>query len=114
MVTSSGAFTGENFRRDGFLENADRYMRAEEFIIVARRFWDSWTSDAVVADVDAGIYTGHAQIRTVEHRGPSSMFGASRRYPPGRRAIRCCCTPGDSGDGRDFGAKHPDALLTLH
>jgi len=35
MVTSSDAFTGENFRRGGFLAHADRYHRAEEFITVA-------------------------------------------------------------------------------
>src|SRR5690348_5621096 len=55
MVTSSDAFTGENFRRGGFLAHADRYRRAEEFITVARKFWDGWAADAVVADVDAGI-----------------------------------------------------------
>ena len=32
MVTSSDAFTGENFRRGGFLDHADRYKRAQEFI----------------------------------------------------------------------------------
>jgi alkanesulfonate monooxygenase SsuD/methylene tetrahydromethanopterin reductase-like flavin-dependent oxidoreductase (luciferase family) len=42
MVTSSDAFTGENFRCGGFLDHADRYRRAEEFITVAREFWDSW------------------------------------------------------------------------
>ena len=56
MVTSSDAFTGENFRRGGFLDYADRYRRAEEFITVARAFWDSWADDAVRADAAAGIY----------------------------------------------------------
>lgn len=37
MVTSSDAFTGANFRRGGFLEHADRYKRAEEFLTVAAR-----------------------------------------------------------------------------
>ena len=53
IVTSSDAFTGANFRRGGFLDHADRYQRAEEFLSVAREFWDSWASDAVLADIDA-------------------------------------------------------------
>ena len=65
MVTSSDAFTGENFRRGGFLDHADRYVRAEEFITVARRFWDSWAPDAVIADVDAGIYADPGRIHVV-------------------------------------------------
>ena len=69
MVTSSDAFTGENFRRGGFLDHADRYRRAEEFITVAREFWDSWAADAVVADDATGIYVRPDRIRAVEHHG---------------------------------------------
>jgi len=63
IVTSSDAFTGENFRRGGFLDHADRYRRAEEFLTVAGEFWDSWAADAVVADVDAGVYVNPDGIR---------------------------------------------------
>src|SRR3712207_7225075 len=35
-VTSPDAFTGENFRRSGFLDRDARYSRAEEFVEVAR------------------------------------------------------------------------------
>jgi len=68
MVTSSDAFTGANFRRGSFLDHADRYRRAEEFLTVARQFWGSWVSD-VVADVDTGIYVEPSRIRAVEHHG---------------------------------------------
>src|SRR5205807_6042040 len=67
IVTSSDAFTGENFRRGGFLDHADRYRRAEEFLTVARGFWDSWAPDAVVADVDTGTYIDSTRIETVDH-----------------------------------------------
>jgi alkanesulfonate monooxygenase SsuD/methylene tetrahydromethanopterin reductase-like flavin-dependent oxidoreductase (luciferase family) len=32
---------------DVVTSHADRYTRAEEFVTVARRFWDSWDADAV-------------------------------------------------------------------
>ncbi len=114
MVTSSDAFTGENFRRGGFLDHADRYTRAEEFITVARRFWDSWAPDAVVADVDAGIYADPTRIRTVEHRGPQFDVRGVASLPPGPQGHPVLLQAGDSSDGRDFGAKHADALFTLH
>lgn len=47
VVTSSDAFTGENFRRGGYLDQADRYTRAAEFVATARELWDSWTPDGV-------------------------------------------------------------------
>ena len=69
IVTSSDAFTGENFRRGGFLDHSDRYKRAEEFVTVAREFWDSWAPDAVLADRENGIYVDPDRIRSVEHNG---------------------------------------------
>ena len=38
-MTSSDAFTGENFRRGGFLRPEQRYERAEEILDVARALW---------------------------------------------------------------------------
>ena len=91
MVTSSDAFTGENFRRGGFLDHSDRYKRAEEFVTVAREFWDSWAPDAVVADRENGIYVDPDRIRVVEHRGPQFdvrgvAYPAARAAGPSRAA----------------------------
>ncbi len=114
MVTSSDAFTGENFRRGGFLAHTDRYRRAEEFITVARRFWDSWAPEAVVADVDAGVYADPALIGSIEHDGPQFRVRGVASLPAGPQGHPVLLQAGDSDDGRDFGAKHADALFTMH
>ncbi|MDY7556887.1 hypothetical protein RGU41_09075 [Cryobacterium sp. 10C3] len=54
MVTTSDAFHGENFRRGGFLDPKDRYVRAEEFVAVARALWDGWAPGALAANKDTG------------------------------------------------------------
>jgi FMN-dependent oxidoreductase (nitrilotriacetate monooxygenase family) len=114
MVTSSDAFTGENFRRGGFLDHADRYRRAEEFITVARAFWDSWAPDAVLADDETGIYLAPAGIRSVEHHGAQFNVRGVATLPGGPQGHPVLLQAGDSADGRAFGAKHADALFTLH
>ncbi len=114
IVTSSDAFTGENFRRGGFLDHSDRYKRAEEFVTVAREFWDSWASDAVIADADSGVYVDPARIRVVEHHGPQfdvRGVGTLPRAPQGHPVL---LQAGDSGDGRAFLAKYADAAFTMH
>ncbi len=114
IVTSSDAFTGANFRRGGFLEHADRYRRAEEFLTVAREFWDSWAADAVVADVDAGHFVDPSRIKSIEHRGPQFDVRGLATLPAGPQGHPVLLQAGDSEQGRSFGARHADALFTLH
>jgi FMN-dependent oxidoreductase (nitrilotriacetate monooxygenase family) len=114
IVTSSDAFTGANFRRGGFLDHADRYERAEEFLAVARQFWDSWEADAVSADVEAGAYADPDRIRSVQHRGPQFDVRGFATLPAGPQGHPILLQAGDSADGRAFGARNADALFTLH
>ncbi|CAM2742810.1 NtaA/DmoA family FMN-dependent monooxygenase [Mycobacterium intermedium] len=114
IVTSSDAFTGANFRRGGFLSHADRYVRAEEFLTAARKFWDSWDSDAVVADVDAGVYVDPARIHSVEYRSSQFDVRGYATLPAGPQGHPVLLQAGDSDEGRSFGARNADALFTLH
>jgi FMN-dependent oxidoreductase (nitrilotriacetate monooxygenase family) len=114
IVTSSDAFTGANFRRGGFLDHADRYLRAEEFLTVARQFWDSWEADAVLADSEAGVYVDPDRIRSIEHSGPQFGVRGFATLPAGPQGHPVLLQAGDSAEGRAFGARHADALFTLH
>ncbi len=114
MVTSSDAFTGENFRRGGFLDHSDRYKRAEEFVTVAREFWDSWAPDAVLADRDSGVYVDPTRVRVVEHRGPQfDVRGVEH-------AAACAAGPSRPAAGGGLRRRtrvpgpHADAAFTLH
>ncbi|WP_083410292.1 NtaA/DmoA family FMN-dependent monooxygenase [Mycolicibacterium rutilum] len=114
MVTSSDSFTGENFRRGGFLDHADRYRRAAEFITVAREFWDSWAPGAVIADPARGVYVDPDRIRSVAHTGPQFDVRGVATLPAAPQGHPVLLQAGDSADGRTFGAEHADALFTLH
>ena len=104
VVTSWDAFTGENFRRGGFLAQEDRYARAKEFLQTARELWDSWDDDAVVADKDAGRSSrpvaGASSSTTVPQFDIAGRFGVPRS-PQGHPVI---FQAGDSDTGREFAA----------
>jgi alkanesulfonate monooxygenase SsuD/methylene tetrahydromethanopterin reductase-like flavin-dependent oxidoreductase (luciferase family) len=95
VVTSSGPFFGENFRRGGFLDYSQRYSRAAEFIRTAKELWD----------------TGGGSF---EHRGEqfeiSGQFGIPRS-PQGHPVI---LQAGDSDGGRELAAGHADAIFSRH
>ncbi|GJP04453.1 putative oxygenase [Mycobacterium marinum] len=114
IVTSSDAFTGANFRRGGYLDHADRYLRAEEFLTVARKFWDSWAPGAVLADIENGDYVDPERIRSVEHSGPQFEVRGFATLPAGPQGHPVLLQAGDSEQGRAFGARHADAMFTLH
>jgi FMN-dependent oxidoreductase (nitrilotriacetate monooxygenase family) len=114
IVTSSDAFTGANFRRGGFLDHADRYLRAEEFLAVAQKFWDSWAADALLADIENGTYVDPDRIRSVEFSGVQFDVRGIATLPAGPQGRPVLLQAGDSAEGRAFGARHADALFTLH
>ncbi|MEU6501651.1 NtaA/DmoA family FMN-dependent monooxygenase [Streptomyces californicus] len=100
VVTSSDAFTGENFRRGGYLDRADRYTRAAEFVATARELWDSWTPDGV--------------SRPFAHDGPQFTVSGEFTVPRPPQGHPVVIQAGDSDEGREFAASAADVIFTRH
>ncbi|MFB8414359.1 NtaA/DmoA family FMN-dependent monooxygenase [Streptomyces albidoflavus] len=100
VVTSFDAFTGENFRRGGFLDRADRYTRAAEFVATARELWDAAAPDG------AGQPVAHSG----QHFRIEGRFGLPRS-PQGHPVV---IQAGDSPEGREFAAAAADVIFTRH
>jgi FMN-dependent oxidoreductase (nitrilotriacetate monooxygenase family) len=94
-VTSPDAFTGENFRRAGFLPRDDRYERAAEFIEVARELWDSHGT-------------------RFEHHGDQFDIEGAFDAPISPQGYPVMIQAGDSDGGRELAAKHADVIFTRH
>ncbi len=114
VVTSSDAFHGANFRRGGFLDHADRYTRAAEFVGLARELWDSWAPDAVVADAAAGVFAERSRIHDVDHHGPQFDVAGTFPVPRSPQGHPVLVQAGDSDEGRDLAARHAEVIFSLH
>ncbi|MFE1368330.1 NtaA/DmoA family FMN-dependent monooxygenase [Streptomyces anulatus] len=100
VVTSSDAFTGENFRRGGYLDRADRYTRAAEFVATARELWDSWTPDGT--------------SRPFAHEGTQFTISGEFTVPRSPQGHPVVIQAGDSDEGREFAASAADVIFTRH
>lgn len=98
VVTSWDAFTGENFRRGGFLKASERYERAASFVQTARTLWDSWIDNA-------GSY---------EHRDAHFSISGRFNVPTSPQGHPVLFQAGDSDEGREFAASTVDAIFTRH
>ncbi|MEU1104766.1 NtaA/DmoA family FMN-dependent monooxygenase [Streptomyces tibetensis] len=114
VVTSWDAFTGENFRRGGFLPQEQRYSRAKEFLATAHELFDSWHGDEILADRETGRFLSDAKAGAFAHTGPHfdihGQFNVPRS-PQGRPVI---FQAGDSDEGREFAAAEADAIFSRH
>jgi FMN-dependent oxidoreductase (nitrilotriacetate monooxygenase family) len=114
VVTSWDAFTGENFRRAGFLPQAERYARARQFMLTTWELFDSWRGDEIVADRDKGVFLADSEAGAFDHHDDyfdiRGQFNVPRS-PQGRPVI---FQAGDSEEGREFAAETADAIFTRH
>ncbi|MGO4632260.1 NtaA/DmoA family FMN-dependent monooxygenase [Streptomyces sp. 2RAF24] len=113
VVTSYDAFTGENFRRGGFLDEADRYTRAAEFLRTARELWDSWAEGDVVADAAAGQFVRAGAGRFAHHGRHFDIEGrfTTPRGPQGHPVV---IQAGESDAGREFAASDADVIFSKY
>ncbi|RPE38123.1 FMN-dependent oxidoreductase (nitrilotriacetate monooxygenase family) [Streptomyces sp. Ag109_O5-1] len=114
VVTSWDAFTGENFRRGGFLPQEERYSRAKEFLTTANELFDSWHGDEILADQATGTFLRDAGAGSFVHKGDQfdihGQFNVPRS-PQGRPVI---FQAGESDEGREFAASSADAIFSRY
>ncbi|MGY6656483.1 NtaA/DmoA family FMN-dependent monooxygenase [Amycolatopsis sp. TRM77291] len=112
VVTSPDAWTGQNFRRGGFLKREDRYRRAEEFLATVRELWDSWAPDALVGDKENGVFA--RDIERFVHSGPQFDIRGEFTVPRTPQGQPIVIQAGDSDEGREFAAKTADVIFSRH
>lgn len=91
VVTTDNAWTGENFRRGGYLDHADRYTHAEAAVEIARQVWRG---------------------EEIEHVGAHCTVRATGRLPRSPQGEPVVFQAGVSPEGRDFAARTADVVFS--
>lgn len=114
IVTSFQQAEAANFGLSDQLSREERYDRADEFVEVACKLWDSWEDDALVLDRQTPQFADPAKVHSIDHHGKwfnvQGPLNVSR--PPQGRPI--FIQAGASGRGRDFAARWADVIFVTH
>ena len=111
IVTSFQEAEARNFGRVEQLAREERYDRADEFMDVTCRLWDSWEDGALIRDQDTPLFADPSRVHRIDHagrwfdvRGPLNVS----RSPQGRPVF---VQAGASDRGRDFAARWAEVIF---
>ncbi|MEJ8815674.1 LLM class flavin-dependent oxidoreductase [Variovorax ureilyticus] len=114
VVTSFQDAEARNFSKKQQVPRNKRYDRADEFLEVVFKLWDSWEDDALVFDRQTPLFADPEKVNYIDHqgewfnvRGPLNVARPPQGYPVILQA-------GASDRGRDFAARWADAIFVSH
>lgn len=96
----------------GLADHDSRYAAAEDFLDVTYKLWEgSWADDALRRDRDARIYTDPARVRKIRHQSDRFSVDAIHLVHPSPQRTPYLFQAGASSTGRDFAARHAEAVF---
>lgn len=101
----------QNFGQQTMMPSEERYQKAREFTGVVQQLWQSYPSEAILADKSSGQYADTQQIQPIDHQGDFfSVQGPLNvpQYPGGDIPL---FQAGASDAGRQFAASIADAIF---
>jgi FMN-dependent oxidoreductase (nitrilotriacetate monooxygenase family) len=112
IVTTAGDAAARNFGLADQPLHRTRYERADEFLDIATKLWDSWTDDAIVADKQQGVHARGDRVRRIDHRGAFFRVEGPLNVPRSPQAYPLLVQAGSSADGKEFAARWAEAVFT--
>ncbi len=115
IVTSYLNDAARNLGFGDLPSHEERYARAEEYMQVVYKLLEgSWEDDAVIRDVERGIYADPAKIHDIDHRGHfyPDVPGPHLAEPSPQRTP-VLFQAGTSEWGRNFAARNAEAIFIV-
>lgn len=113
IVTSFHRNEMRNFGLDELIPHDERYARAEEYIDVCKRLWGSWDADAVIMNMQHGLFADPAKVRKIDFKGKWYSCTGPASVIPSPQGTPYLVQAGASAAGRDYAAQHAEAIFGL-
>jgi FMN-dependent oxidoreductase (nitrilotriacetate monooxygenase family) len=113
VVTSLNDSEALNFGFDAHMDHDERYERADEFLEVTAKLWDSWEPDALVLDREQGVYADPAKVHYINHEGRYFRSRGPLNIPASPQGRPVIIQAGASARGRLFASKWAEVVFCL-
>ncbi|PVB33057.1 NtaA/DmoA family FMN-dependent monooxygenase [Mycobacteroides abscessus] len=113
IVTGGTDSAARNFGLEKMPDHDDRYADADEYTTLVRRLWSSSEPGACVRDREKHVYVDHSKVHEVNFRGERYASRGPLNTLPSPQGNPVIFQAGSSPAGRDFAAKHADAVLGI-
>ncbi|GKU84708.1 LLM class flavin-dependent oxidoreductase [Niallia sp. NCCP-28] len=112
VVTSNTEGEAKNFSQEHHLQHHKRYERAEEFVDIVTKLWDSWEDDALVLDKEAAVFADSAKIHSVNHKGEWFSVEGPLNISRPVQGHPVVIQAGSSEDGKELAARTAEVIFT--
>lgn len=112
VVTSWLEGSAANYGKDEHLAHDVRYRLAAEYLDVVKGLWDSWEDDALVRDKASGQFLDPDKLHELNHKGEFLSVKGPLNISRSAQGQPVIFQAGASEDGRNFAARHAEAIFT--
>ena len=115
VVTSYLGSEAENLGLTERMPKETRYDRADEFLDVTYKLWESsWEDDAVVKDKATNTYADPDKVHLINHKGRFFNVPGPHIVEPSPQRTPVLFQAGASDKGRNFAGKHAEAIFVVN
>jgi FMN-dependent oxidoreductase (nitrilotriacetate monooxygenase family) len=111
IVTTANPDAALNFGHPTEPDHDARYVRAREFHDVVTGLWDSFADDAIVRDVEAGLFFDPERLRVLDHKGPAFSVRGPLNIPRPVQGWPVIVQAGGSEAGRQLAAETAEVIF---
>jgi len=112
VVTSGNDAEARNFGLAKHPLHTLRYQRAEEFVDVVKKLWDSWEDDAIVYDKERAQFADVSKIHTIDHKGDWFSVAGPLNIARPVQGHPVIIQAGSSDSGRELAARTAEVIFT--
>jgi FMN-dependent oxidoreductase (nitrilotriacetate monooxygenase family) len=111
-IATQNPHVAEQFGTGAHPDHEERYERADEFIEVVMRLWDSWKKGALIGDKQNGEFSRAELVAEINHIGKYYAVKGPMPFPRTPRGRPVIFQAGSSPLGREQAAKFADCVFT--